>query len=481
MHPFGVGLRRDGLPARLAHVDPVNSFSALTVFGDDRRTVLPSQPAVTPRHHRHEDRIEVIALRREAVLETLGTLLVTDLLKHPLFDEMLEPGREGAPGQSESLVELVEAASTSERFPQDEGSPPVPHDVEGAGDRTGLLRQLCAAHALSVVGSPMELTPWRTPQGQRERTHMTHPQQNRPALLEDSPLSAVVHTSETREISAGGLFSPTTSTLLIGPQSSILIDAQYLPADADAIDALIKESGTTLTHIIITHGHADHFFGIERLLASHPSARAVALPTVAADAQERLGASREQWTSWFDGEALDCTITPEPLTQNAEWPADVPKPDAEEVLESTTIDLDGHAVHVLRVPQADISPTSVVWAPAAGIVVTGDVAYNGVHPMLAYAGGKERHRWLKSLSFVGALDAIAVVAGHKRPGADDSPSALVDTRTYIERFSDLLKTADGTKEMVAQQQEAYPDWTNPTALIGSAAAARKRQKAGGEG
>lgn len=309
---------------------------------------------------------------------------------------------------------------------------------------------------------------------------MTHPQQNRPTLLEDSPLSAVVHTSETREISSGGLFSPTTSTLLVGPQSSILIDAQYMPADANAIDVLIKETGTTLTHIVITHGHADHFFGIERLLAAHPGARAVALPTVAADAQDRLGTSREQWASWFDGEALDCTITPEPLTENAEWPADVPKPNGDEALESATIDLDGHAVHILRVPQADISPTSVVWAPDSGVVVTGDVAYNGVHPMLAYAGVEERRRWLASLAFVDTLGATAVVAGHKRPGVEDSPTSLADTRAYIERFGDLLTTADGTKEMVAQQQEAYPDWINPTALIGSAAAARKRLKADSE-
>lgn len=310
---------------------------------------------------------------------------------------------------------------------------------------------------------------------------MTHPQQNRPALRPDSPLQATVHTSTVQELSVGGLFSPTTSTLLTGPHSSVLVDAQYLPEDVDALQELITASGTQLTHIVITHAHGDHFFGIERLLAMNPGARAVALPSIAQDARVGLEAQSEKWASWFSGRAVTCAVTPQALALDDALPGSVPQTAQAEVAESATIDLDGHPIHVLRVPQADISPTSIVWAPDAGLVVTGDVVYNGVHPMLAYAGPQERTDWLRSISVVEALEATAVVAGHKRPGVEDAPAALERTRAYIESFARNLGLAEGTKEMVAAQQEEFPDWENPTALVGSASAARKRQKAGGEG
>ena len=44
-------------------------------------------------------------------------------------------------------------------------------------------------------------------------------------------LTLDVYTSPMRDISTGGQFSPTTSTLLTGPTEAVLVDTQYMEGD----------------------------------------------------------------------------------------------------------------------------------------------------------------------------------------------------------------------------------------------------------
>jgi glyoxylase-like metal-dependent hydrolase (beta-lactamase superfamily II) len=72
-----------------------------------------------------------------------------------------------------------------------------------------------------------------------------------------------------------GLF-PTTSTLIYGEREAILVDAQFIKNDIDELGNLIEELGKTLTTIFITHGHPDHYFGIDVLAERFPGVRVVA-------------------------------------------------------------------------------------------------------------------------------------------------------------------------------------------------------------
>ena len=91
-----------------------------------------------------------------------------------------------------------------------------------------------------------------------------------------------VYTCEAFELPNGGTFSPTTSTLITGDTQAVLVDTQYREPDVLEVIRRIEASGKTLTTIFITHGHFDHYFGLEMLLAHFPYARAVATPAVAA-------------------------------------------------------------------------------------------------------------------------------------------------------------------------------------------------------
>jgi hypothetical protein len=57
-----------------------------------------------------------------------------------------------------------------------------------------------------------------------------------------------------------------------------------------------------------------------------------------------------------------------------------------------------------------------------------------------------------------ALNPTMVVAGHKKPGAPDSPSTIQDTKRYLEDFDRLQKTAASDQALFDQMTELYPHW-----------------------
>jgi len=267
-----------------------------------------------------------------------------------------------------------------------------------------------------------------------------------------------VYTSPMRDISTGGQFSPTTSTLLTGPTEAVLVDAQYMEGDVAELARRIESSGRTLTTIYITHAHADHYFGLEWLLGRFPTARAVALPAVVADIEATNDAARTQWRDWFSGQALDNTVIPEPLG-------------------SGVITLDGHELRAIRIGQGDIANNTVLHIPALDAVVAGDVIYNGIHPLLALTGPDEWRQWIASVEKIAALNPRTVVAGHKRPELPDDVAATVaGTRDYIGHFINEVDDSVDSRDMVARIQQRYPDHGNPSALILSAVTAFKRKR-----
>ena len=271
-------------------------------------------------------------------------------------------------------------------------------------------------------------------------------------------LTLEVYTSPFRDLSTGGQFSPTTSTLVYGPTEAVLVDAQYMLSDIAEIAALIETSGRTLTTAYVTHAHADHYFGLEWLLDRFPAARAVALPAVVDDIAATNEDARAQWRDWFSGQALDNTVIPE-------------------AMDGETLTVDGHELRAILLGQGDIDNSTALHIPDLDAVVAGDVAYNGIHSMLALTGPAEWRQWIASIDKIAALNASTVIAGHKRPELADTSAATLDrTRDYIEAFIDEVENSANSRDMVARMQTRFPEFGNPTALVLSAVTAFKRKK-----
>jgi glyoxylase-like metal-dependent hydrolase (beta-lactamase superfamily II) len=110
-----------------------------------------------------------------------------------------------------------------------------------------------------------------------------------------------VFTSPTRVIAGDPTrtFSPTTSTLIFGATDAVLVDALLIREDVDALGDMIASTGKTLKTIFITHGHGDHFFGSDRLIARFPGARAVTTPGIVAYINSHTEGDAELFSSYF--------------------------------------------------------------------------------------------------------------------------------------------------------------------------------------
>ena len=69
---------------------------------------------------------------------------------------------------------------------------------------------------------------------------------------------------------------------------------------------------------------------------------------------------------------------------------------------------------------------------------------------------ESRRNWVAALDRLAALEPSIVVAGHKKPGAPDSPSAIEDTKRYLLDFDRLQKTATADEELFNKMTELYP-------------------------
>ncbi len=273
-------------------------------------------------------------------------------------------------------------------------------------------------------------------------------------------LSLQIYTSASRPIGGERTFSPVTSSLLLGREEAVLVDAQFMEEDVNALGDMIEASGRRLTNIVITHGHADHYFGADRLAQRFPGAEVVAAQAVVDYiAVHRAGEMRTFGVMFPRGLVL---------------PDRPPSP-----LQGDVIRLDQQDLHVIEIGQGDIAPSTLVHAPGSGVVVAGDVVYNGIHQMLGLTGPEEWRRWIESVDSIQALGPKIVVAGHKKPGArDDEPTRILDsTRAYIQNFADAAETASSASEIIRVMNERYPDYGNPTTLWFSASAAIKARDA----
>ncbi|MEA2588805.1 MAG: hypothetical protein QOH66_1732 [Actinomycetota bacterium] len=244
---------------------------------------------------------------------------------------------------------------------------------------------------------------------------------------------------------------PATSVSLIsGERDPVLIDAVLTPEDAGRIVEWIRATGKNLTTIYITHGHGDHFFGLNTILAGFPNARAVTAAAVVPDAQGQL--SPDLMAFW-----------------NAVFPGQIPEhPIVPEALDADVIDLEGHELRIITVGQSDTGTSTIVYIPSLDAVVSGDVAYNGIHQWLAQTDHAKRMQWIASVEQIEALEPQIVVASHKRPDArDDDPATILgNTKTYIRDFDQSLSESHSPQELVDKMMVLHSDLGNRSIEVG---------------
>jgi len=251
------------------------------------------------------------------------------------------------------------------------------------------------------------------------------------------------------------MWSPTSSTLIYGKRDAVLVDAFITVEQADALVDWVAASGKNLTTIYATHGHGDHFFGIGALLDRFPSARAVVTRDVVKLMRQQAspGVVANFWSARFPDQIPERLIADE--------------------LEGNVIDLEGHDLVVVELGHTDTDYTTCLHVPSVGLVVAGDAAYNDVHHWLAESNAQTRREWISALDTIESLNPRVVIAGYKRPGNDDSPKIIEETRQYIRDFDQVAGTTTTARELYDKVLELYPDRVNPGGALWISARALK--------
>jgi len=145
-----------------------------------------------------------------------------------------------------------------------------------------------------------------------------------------------------------------------------------------------------------------------------------------------------------------------------------------EELEGHVLHLEGHDLVVVELGHTDTDYTTCLHVPSIGLVVAGDAAYNDVHLYLVESNAQTRREWISALDTIESLDPRAVVASHKRPGNDDSPGIIEQTRRYIRDFDRLAETTNTAQELYDEMLKIHPDRVNPRWALWSSVRSIKR-------
>jgi glyoxylase-like metal-dependent hydrolase (beta-lactamase superfamily II) len=234
-------------------------------------------------------------------------------------------------------------------------------------------------------------------------------------------------------------FSPMASTLIYGREDAVLTDPGLTEDQARVLGDWVAGQGRNVTDIFITHGHGDHWFAAG-LLAERFGARVVATAGTIAQMQGGVATRPMLWDKLYQG------IPPSPVTA-VTVPGD-------------RFTLEGHDLVMVDVGHADTDDNSVLHVPDLGLVVAGDVIYNGVHMYLAQSvavGGFGP--WRDAIDKVEALEPRHIVAGHQNKQLDDDAKRTIEqTRQYLDDAEELLRTEDTALGYFNAKIERYPDW-----------------------
>jgi glyoxylase-like metal-dependent hydrolase (beta-lactamase superfamily II) len=209
---------------------------------------------------------------------------------------------------------------------------------------------------------------------------------------------------------------------------SLLVDTLVdLELTDDMLHAL-REATTAAEHIgvvVNTHANGDHCYGNALIaeadivasaacadeLAHLPASALAALMQSAPD----LGSIGELLVEMFGAFRFD-GIDAVPPTRT--------------FVGELELRVGGRLVHLLEVGPAHTAGDVIVHVPDAGVVFTGDIVFNGAHPIV-WAGPVAN--WIRACDRVLALGIDTVVPGH---GPVAGPQAVTDMKNYFERLTE---------------------------------------------
>ncbi|KAH7129447.1 beta-lactamase-like protein [Dactylonectria estremocensis] len=254
-----------------------------------------------------------------------------------------------------------------------------------------------------------------------------------------------------------GLWSPLSCTLVYTEKTALLVDCPATVAATVELARWVKSelpAGCTLKYFLPSHAHGDHFLGFPILQDHFPSVTGVATHKVVEGIAQQHSPDvyHGLWEKNFPP-AADGTGLPKSKAAFQTLPA------------NKELELDGHLIQVFDVPHGDTHANSFIYVPELGLVVAGDIVYNGdCHQWLGEASTQEkRDKWISALSQIAALKPKVIVPGHtftpvSTPDEAVAAGMLKGTEDYIKGFAEELDRTDDVQELFDRMRARYQRW-----------------------
>ncbi len=230
------------------------------------------------------------------------------------------------------------------------------------------------------------------------------------------------------------------AAFVVTPAGVVVIDALGSPALAQHLMVEIRKvTPLPVTHVIVTHYHADHIYGLQAFKAkgariiAHQAAREYLNSDTA---RLRLIASRQELAPWIDESTR--------LVPADEW-----------ITGPSELVVGGVRLVLQPVGPSHTPEDIVVYLPEQKVLFAGDLVFRSRIP---FVGQADSGHWIKALDTLLAFDAKVIVPGHG-PLSSEARKDMELTRDYLaylrssmgqaarnmEPFEDAYKAADWMK------------------------------------
>ena len=227
------------------------------------------------------------------------------------------------------------------------------------------------------------------------------------------------------------------SQIIETPASLIIVDVQLLLEQAQAVKDYANSLGKPITKVIISHGHPDHWAGLE-VFSDVPSyALAESVNEIANYGQGMLDSKKPYFG---DAVAATVTVVPQPLAVESEV-------------------IDGLELVYHKNFGTDTTFSVMIELPQLNTLIAQDLIYNGVY---TYIGDRNYmtqqpsfDTWIAILEDVKAKGYETIFPGHGLP----TDSSICDTMIETLEFSKAAyaEATDGN-DLKARIMKKYPDY-----------------------
>ncbi len=229
------------------------------------------------------------------------------------------------------------------------------------------------------------------------------------------------------------------ASFIVGPDGIVVIDALGSPALAHAlVEAIGKVSKKKITHVIVTHYHADHIYGLQVFqeigakIIAHPAAKEYLNSETAT---QRLSASRAELPPWVNENTK--------LIEADIW-----------ISSETKLTLAGIELVVKPVGPAHTPEDVVIFFPKDKVLFAGDLLFRGRLPFIGSTA--DTGPWILALNSFLDFKATVAIPGHG-PASESADADIELLRDYLVF---LRKNMGKAVEELELFDEAYAttDW-----------------------